>query len=58
LAIAAGLMSRKECIAGRGWDIEQVDSEIASDKAREEALGLSFKPVPHPVIGEQNVPSA
>jgi lambda family phage portal protein len=58
LAIAAGLMSRKECIAGRGWDIEQVDEEIASDKAREEALGLSFKPTLHSPIGGPDVPPA
>jgi capsid protein len=58
LTIAAGLMSRKEAIAARGWDVEQVDAEIASDKAREEALGLSFKPALHSAIGEQqNVPS-
>jgi lambda family phage portal protein len=41
-AIAAGLMSRKEAVSARGWDIETIDAEFAADKAREEALGLSF----------------
>jgi lambda family phage portal protein len=44
MAIAAGLMSRKEAVAARGWDVETIDAEIASDKAREKSLGLSFTP--------------
>ena len=45
LAISAGLTSRRECVAARGIDIEQLDSEIAQDRAREKALGIDFTPV-------------
>lgn len=41
-AIAAGLKSRREVVASRGYDIEQLDAEIAADRAREKALGLQF----------------
>ena len=40
--IAAGLKSRTQALAERGYDAEQVDAEIAADQARERALGLSF----------------
>jgi len=40
--IAAGLKSRTQALAERGYDAEQVDAEIAADQAREQALGLSF----------------
>ena len=42
IAIAAGLKSRREVVAARGYDIEQLDTEIAGDKAREKTLGLQF----------------
>jgi capsid protein len=42
LAIAAGLKSRSQAISERGYDAEQVDAEIAADRARAEGLGLSF----------------
>lgn len=49
-AINAGLMSRREAVAARGMDVAALDAEIAADKAREKALGLSFaalaKPAP------------
>jgi lambda family phage portal protein len=48
-AIAAGLMSRREAIASRGYDIEAVDAEIAADHAREKSLGLDFAPKPAPM---------
>jgi lambda family phage portal protein len=41
-AIAAGLLSRREALAARGWDIEAVDEQIAQDNARAAALGLNF----------------
>ncbi|OHC75197.1 MAG: phage portal protein [Rhodospirillales bacterium RIFCSPLOWO2_12_FULL_58_28] len=45
--IEAGLKSRSQAIAERGFDAEQVDAEIAADKAREQTLGLTFgKPPP------------
>ena len=40
--IEAGLKSRTQAIAERGFDAEQVDAEIAADKARERSLGLVF----------------
>jgi len=40
--IAAGLKSRSQALAERGYDAEQVDAEIAADRAREARLGLSF----------------
>jgi lambda family phage portal protein len=40
--IRAGLKSRSQSIAERGYDIEEVDAAIAADRAREGRLGLSF----------------
>lgn len=45
-AIAAGLMSRREAVAARGIDIEQLDAEIAADNARAKSLGLDFTAKP------------
>jgi lambda family phage portal protein len=44
--IEAGLKSRTQALAERGYDAEQVDAEIAADKAREKGLGLTFGSVP------------
>lgn len=41
-SIDAGLKSRTQAIAERGYDAVQVDTEIASDHARENKLGLAF----------------
>jgi lambda family phage portal protein len=41
-SIRAGLMSRSEAISAAGYDSEDVDSEIAVDNARADALGLRF----------------
>ena len=41
-AIAAGLKSRRQSVAELGYDIEQLDNEIAADRARETALALQF----------------
>lgn len=41
-AINAGLMSRRQAVAQRGYSIEQLDAEIAADRAREKGLGLTF----------------
>ena len=40
--IEAGLKSRTQALAERGYDADQVDAEIAADRARERQLGLSF----------------
>jgi lambda family phage portal protein len=42
MAIGAGLKSRSESLAERGWSAEDVDAQIAADRAREKALGLNF----------------
>jgi len=40
--ISFGLKSRSQALAERGYDAEQVDAEIAADRARERTLGLGF----------------
>jgi lambda family phage portal protein len=45
-AIAGGLISRRESVASRGYDIEQVDQEIADDNERAKRLGLVFDAPP------------
>ncbi len=42
LAIDNGLKSRSQVIAEMGYDAEDLDEEIAEDRAREERLGLKF----------------
>jgi capsid protein len=42
LAINAGLISRRQAVAARGYLLEALDAEIASDKAHAAALGLDF----------------
>jgi len=42
LAIAAGLKSRTQAIAERGFDAEQVDAELAADQQRAQRLNLTF----------------
>jgi len=51
-AINAGLMSRREAVAARGIDIEQLDAEIAADNARAESMGLNFT-LPQPANDNQ-----
>lgn len=48
-AIAAGLMSRRQALAARGYDLEALDAEIAADDARARSLGLAFALPPAPV---------
>ncbi len=38
--IRAGLKSRAEAVAATGWDVEEIDAEIAADNARADGLGL------------------
>lgn len=44
--IEAGLASRRQKIAERGWNADALDAEIAADRARETALGLTFGTAP------------
>ncbi|GAA4178304.1 phage portal protein [Shinella granuli] len=45
LAIAGGIMSRREAVTSRGVDIEALDEEIAADNERAARLGLTFQTV-------------
>lgn len=40
--IDSGLTSRRQAVARRGYDVDNLDIEIAADREREAALGLSF----------------
>jgi capsid protein len=42
--IAGGLKSRRQAVAELGYDVEALDAEIAADRQREAAMGLSFTP--------------
>ncbi|MBQ0822106.1 phage portal protein [Microvirga sp. HBU67558] len=45
-AIAGGLVSRRKAVAARGYDVEEIDREIADDQRREGELGLDFTQKP------------
>jgi lambda family phage portal protein len=49
--IEAGLKSRTQAIAERGYDAEQVDREIAAERDRERTLGLDFRRPGSPAQG-------
>jgi lambda family phage portal protein len=51
LQIEAGLKSRTQALAERGYDAEQVDREIAAERKREAALGLDFRRPGSPAQG-------
>ena len=51
--IEAGLKSRTQAIAERGYDAEQVDREIHAERQRERALGLDFRRPGSPAQGVQ-----
>lgn len=53
--IEAGLKSRTQAIAERGYDAEQVDREIAAERERERTLGLDFRRPGSPAQGVQAV---
>ena len=55
-AINAGIMSRTQAIAEEGYDSETLDAEIAADRAREKAMGLTFT-VPS-IVAKPQVPEA
>jgi len=54
--IEAGLKSRSQAIAERGYDAEQVDREIAAERERERLLGLDFRRPGSPAQGVQALP--
>lgn len=40
--IEAGLTSRRQAVASLGWNVAELDAEIAADRERAAALGLTF----------------
>lgn len=54
MAIAGGIMSRREAVTSRGIDIEALDVEIAADNERAARLGLTFSKV----VANDNLPEA
>jgi lambda family phage portal protein len=46
LAVANGFRSRRQVVAAQGYSVESLDAEIAADRAREQALGLTFGAAP------------
>jgi lambda family phage portal protein len=54
--IEAGLKSRTQAIAERGYDAEQVDREIAAERQRERKLGLDFRRPGSPAQGIAAMP--
>lgn len=56
--IRAGLTSRSEAVAKRGWRAEEIDAEIAADNARADRLGLALDCDPRRVTAQgQEQPS-
>ena len=53
-AIEAGLKSRTQAIAERGFDAAVVDAEIAGDHRREDSLGLRFGRETNPAAPTEN----
>jgi lambda family phage portal protein len=48
--LALGLTSRRQAVAALGWNVAALDAEIAADRERERALGLTF-------TGDSNAPT-
>jgi len=53
LLVKAGFKSRRQVVAAQGYNIEDLDAEIAADHAREREFGLSFS-LPSPPQPELN----
>ena len=56
--LAEGLTSRRKAVAERGWNVEELDAEIAADNARQKVLGLTFGAPPATSNPEPNDASA
>lgn len=57
-AIDSKLMSRRQAVAALGFNVEDIDAEIAADRARETALGLTSAAAPQSKSGGANADSA
>jgi capsid protein len=42
LRVRAGFASRREIVEASGWNVDDVDREIAEDQARARGLGLTL----------------
>lgn len=56
LLVSKGFKSRRQVVAAQGFNVEDLDAEIASDREREAHLGLSFD-VPPPARDTANAPN-
>ena len=57
LATSLSILDAAERLfAERGYDAEQVDRDIAAERARERALGLDFRRPGSPAQGVQSLP--
>lgn len=45
-AVRCGFKSRAEVVSELGYDVEEIDAEIAANKERAESLGLHFDTSP------------
>ena len=57
MAIAAGLTSRREAVASRGINIEELDNQIASDRARKGAWPRLHACPPTAIAQPQGAPT-
>lgn len=53
--IRAGLVSRRETVSALGWNVEDIDREIAADNARADGLGLVLDSDPRKVTVQGQV---
>jgi len=51
--IEAGLKSRTQAVSERGYDVEQLDDEIAAERARAAAMGLDYRRPGSPAKGAE-----
>ena len=45
-AVRSGFKSRAEVVSELGYDVEEIDAEIAADNARAKKMGLDFDTIP------------
>jgi capsid protein len=56
--IRAGLTSRAEAVSATGWNIEDIDAELAADNARADRLGLVLDSDPRRVAQQGQIQAA
>ena len=58
LRVRAGFASRREIVESSGWNIEDIDAELAADQARARGLGLTLDVDPNMTQQGQEQPAA